>query len=529
MKYKNIYILYGGPSSEREVSFKTKDYFFNLYKEYNPILVEWLGDFRFRLHSHPGTQRSEVIGSKTYKEGVFYKKLSKENCVVIIAGHGEYIEDGYLQEKLALHQIPFTGSSSSACMLSMDKYETFEALKEIVTTYPVYKTKVKDFSYELLIKYVGKNYPIFIKPNNLGSSIGVYKVKSKKELLKVIKNLENDEILFQRSVEGVEVSNGVVRLSSEYLNLPITQIIPKNEFFDYGAKYIEGLCSEITPALISKKLTTKLAKQTAKIHQKLGLGFYSRSDFIVSKNGKIFYLETNSLPGMTKTSLLPQQIAAVNKVGLFKKQLLKNTVPVIRHKKRLLKIPYFSQFTLPKNNDLARGNNWKNVPNGFKKSGAININDYIDLSNNLCGTACLQMIFGYFELKEEKLFDIYYKLSKKFYLDIGLDYRNIQNFLNLYKLKSRVYRTGLTLDQICFHLDNKEIPILSVGTLNILKDSKQAKSGHLVVATGYDLKEQSLFLHDPSGSLANNTCKNREIPFDLFSNIYSYKGFVVSS
>jgi D-alanine-D-alanine ligase len=314
LKNPNYFVLFGGPSSERKVSFGTRDYFCELYAYLNPRVIEWREDFSFTLDQ------------KDYSEKELLNFLKRNNAVIIIASHGEYVEDGYIQEKFQDNHIRFTGSNAIACRLSMNKYASAKAVENFALTIPTYKTLPSKFSVQELSTTFPERYPLFIKPNNLGSSIGTYKIYSREDLLKRLQTLSNLEYLFQPALEGVEVSLGTVRRNTGFVKLYPTEIIPKSEFFDYAAKYKAGGSEEITPAQIGKNLTTKLQKLANRIHNTLGLGYYSRSDFIIAPDKRIYYLETNSLPGMTKTSLIPQQLAYVDKVEEFRNGLIAKVV-----------------------------------------------------------------------------------------------------------------------------------------------------------------------------------------------------------
>ncbi len=302
---RKIYILFGGPSSEHEVSFGTRDYFLKLYRDKQPTTIYWRRDGKF-----------EIMGEE-YSEDKVISFLSEKKAVVLIAAHGEKVEDGYIQQKFEKERIPFTGSDSDSCELSMDKYRSMEHVKSIVNVPKTYKTAPADFNFQKMVKIIGKDYPLFVKPVDLGSSVDIHKVESETKLKKLIKRLSRDEYLFQSEIKGTEVSLASVREDNSFMNLYPTEIIPSSDFFDYKAKYIPGQSEEITPARISEKLTKKLQEKTNKIHQALGLGYYSRSDFIIDENEEIFYLETNSLPGMTQTSLVPQQLKYSEKVKDF--------------------------------------------------------------------------------------------------------------------------------------------------------------------------------------------------------------------
>jgi D-alanine-D-alanine ligase len=311
---RNLVILYGGPSSEREVSFGTKDYFVELYAEEYPLVVEWLENSNILL-------KDKEIDFEN-----FLKYLKKQNSVVIIASHGEYVEDGYLQKRFENSKIRYTGSDSKACRLSMDKYETYKKVNSLTNCIPTYKTKANNFDYEEMISFIGTTFPIFVKPNNLGSSVGIYKIYSKKKLDNIRQALGEMEYLFQPEIKGKEVSLGTVRSGEGFFDLPPTEIVPADEYFSYRAKYEKYGARELTPARLTRDLSDKLKKMTNKIHDKLGLGYYSRSDFIIDENNKIYFLETNSLPGMTKTSLLLQQLEYADKLEDFKEGLLENVI-----------------------------------------------------------------------------------------------------------------------------------------------------------------------------------------------------------
>lgn len=314
-KHKKLYIIYGGPSSEREVSFSSKDYFAKLYEDQNPILVEWLEDFSF------------VLNNELYKEEDFYKFLKTQKGVAIIAGHGEYIEDGYIQEKLYKNRIEYTGSSPESCELAMDKIKSQRIAKKFAKIVPTYASLPNKFSLADMQKKIGNNFPIFLKPNARGSSVGCYIARSQEELEKLIKGLPDIEYIYQPLIEGVEVSIGSVRDGNNFLRLSPTEIRPKlSIFFDWDSKYKEGGSEEITPCTLGEDFNQKVCEIANKIHNSLGLGYYSRADFIYSKNGELYYLETNTYPGMSKTSLVPQQLKHSHLEDEFKKGLIKWTI-----------------------------------------------------------------------------------------------------------------------------------------------------------------------------------------------------------
>jgi D-alanine-D-alanine ligase len=321
MTDKNIYILYGGPSSEHDVSVKSKDYFALLLKEYRPQLVLWTKDNTF------------VVNNKVLELEDFLVAIKNSQGIIVNATHGEFGEDGWIQEKLEKASIPFSGSDSISSHLAMDKQASQKAVQGIVKTIQTYAFYANKFDIKLMQKALGTSFPLFIKPNAKGSSVGVTKVHNQKELISAIAEITIplEMYLIQPAIEGKEFSIGTVLDNGEYYDLPATEIRPKSEFFDYEAKYSDGGSEEITPAPIDTKLMNNLKAAANAIHSRLGLGYYSRTDFIVTKDNQLFYLETNSLPGMTATSLLPQQLKYIHLIEKFTQGLLNNLITSKTH------------------------------------------------------------------------------------------------------------------------------------------------------------------------------------------------------
>ncbi len=311
------YIVYGGPSSENEVSCASKDLFLELLKVRNPILIEWKKDMSFVVNG-------EVLSLES-----LLSYLKEHNGIFVNAMHGEFCEDGWIQEYLEKAGIPFTGPSSESAKQSMDKIRSQDIVKDIIAIIPTESITLTgvDGEKEGFVQKVlslNWNYPLFVKPNAKGSSVGVYKVNNEEELIKTASELAPDTYLIQPGIEGTEVSIGTVCDNGEFLDLPATEILPKGDFFDYKSKYTEGGSNEITPARVSKEVMDKLKEVSIEIHKRLDLGCYSRTDIIIGKDNNMYYLETNSLPGMSKMSLLPQQLRVIGKLGEFGEILLRN-------------------------------------------------------------------------------------------------------------------------------------------------------------------------------------------------------------
>jgi D-alanine-D-alanine ligase len=316
---QKVSIFCGGPSSEHEVSILSASKIFELIdkKKYNVSLL-YIGrnlscEFLKDTTSIPKFPKIPLL------EALTTLKATKSFC--LLAGvHGEFVEDGKIQTLLEFFKIPYSGTGPEACALAMDKYRSSLVVGSL-SGVVIPSTNFYDQTTDKLFQF-----PVVIKPNTLGSSVGVSIVHTKKELDKAIKNLKanfpDQQILAQEYLEdAIEIQCGALqKKNGDFIALPPIEIIPKkNVFFDYDSKYLSGGATEITPPVsISKKLSDKISILSIEIHKLLALKTYSRTDFMV-KNGKIYFLETNTLPGMTATSLLPQE---ANSIGISYPQLL---------------------------------------------------------------------------------------------------------------------------------------------------------------------------------------------------------------
>lgn len=311
---KKVAIFCGGPSSEFEVSLNSaRTIFQNLDKSKYEVYYFFISkDLKAKFLL--GTDNVDFKKIKPAQPLITALEDFKEkNAFALLAGiHGEFVEDGKLQTLLETLNIPYSGSDSKGSMLAMDKYLSCLIAKEvkrltIPKTHLLTATKyLKDYE-----------YPVLVKPNELGSSIGVYIATDKDELIKILailrSHLKVSNVLVQEYLKGaIEISCGCLQKKDwDFTKLPPIEIKPKAELFDYASKYEIGGSEEITPPVsISEKLADEISSITCELHNLLGLKTYSRSDFLV-KGDKIYYLETNTLPGMTATSLLPQEASAI--------------------------------------------------------------------------------------------------------------------------------------------------------------------------------------------------------------------------
>ena len=229
-------------------------------------------------------------------------RFCKMADVTFLALHGGVGENGKLQALLEMNGIKFTGSSSIGCMLSMDKIISKELVSQAAIPTANWLTN-KD-SIDDLKTLV----PCFVKPSDNGSSVGVTKVVSDVELEEALAEAQkfSQSVLVEEQIVGREFSVGIIDGKA----LPPIEIIASGDFYNYQVKYQSGLAHEICPAHLDKRLTRKLQGYAEHAHRVLRLGSYSRIDFIMDDHGEFFFLEANALPGMTPTSLLPQEAAA---------------------------------------------------------------------------------------------------------------------------------------------------------------------------------------------------------------------------
>jgi D-alanine-D-alanine ligase len=279
MKSKKIGVLFGGLSAEREVSLKSGAAVHQalVAQGYNAVAID------------VGRDLADVLK----REGVE---------AAFIAMHGRYGEDGCVQGLLELLQIPYTGSGVLASALAMHKRfskQSFAASNILTAPFCCYRrgetVNVADLPFGL---------PLVVKPVQEGSSVGVSIVKEETQLTTALEEAfrHDDEILVEQFIKGQEVQVGILN------DTPIgaIEIVPKNEFYDFEAKYTDGMAEHIFPARLEPSLYEKAQQIGLAAHRALGCSGYSRVDLLVTPDGDCYVLEVNTLPGMTALSLLPE-------------------------------------------------------------------------------------------------------------------------------------------------------------------------------------------------------------------------------
>ena len=317
---KNIAIIMGGYSSEYEISLKSgnvvyeslDDTKYNIYRIHifkNKWVYVDYNDNEFPIDKHDFSVT--IHNQKTNFDCVF-------NSI-----HGSPGEDGFMQAYFELLNIPQTSCNMYQAALTFNKRDCLSVLKPygIKTAESYYINLGDKIDEDAIIKKVG--LPCFVKANKAGSSFGITKVYKKEDLQNAIDVAfaEDNEIIIESFLDGVEVSVGVIKYKGEVKVLPITEIVSDNDFFDYKAKYL-GESQEITPARISNDMTKKVQNLAKQVYEILKMDGFTRSEYIF-KDGEPHLLEVNTVPGLTKESILPQQAAAA---GISLKALFGNAI-----------------------------------------------------------------------------------------------------------------------------------------------------------------------------------------------------------
>lgn len=290
LKDKKICVLMGGRSSEREVSLRSGARVLGSLKNqgFNAISMDLEDDL--------------------------ISRLKKENVdVVYIVLHGKYGEDGVVQGLLEMANIPYTGSKVLASALAMNKLASKRVFDAVGIPTPrymevdVYQDVKKEA--EKIIDHFP--FPLVLKPTSEGSSVGVQLIKTPEGFPEILERsvAEHHDVFVEEYVKGIEVTVGVIGRDHELQALPILELVPRNEFYDYEAKYTSGKTEFILPARLSKPLSEKTQAIALAAHRALGCWGVSRVDMIIGSDHIPYVHDVNTIPGMTERSDLPAEAA----------------------------------------------------------------------------------------------------------------------------------------------------------------------------------------------------------------------------
>jgi D-alanine-D-alanine ligase len=328
MVKKRVAVLMGGISSERDISLSTGRQILesldtDKYDSFGVDAALLTGSSRRVLKGAQSEiaavsdARNAIVGSNKLAsvDSIVGSSNGLRPDVVLIALHGKYGEDGTVQGMLDLLGIPYTGSGVLASALAMDKSMTKKVLAADGIPVPesvdftVVKGEWDRTGVADAVARVG--YPVMVKPSRQGSTIGMTKVNAPAELNDAIKQASayDEQIIVERFVAGTELTVGVLG-NDDPVALPVIEIVPKSEFYDYESKYAPGGSEHIIPARISDADTARAQDLALRSFKSLGCRGMARVDLIVGAEG-MCVLEVNTIPGMTPTSLLPDAAKAV--------------------------------------------------------------------------------------------------------------------------------------------------------------------------------------------------------------------------
>lgn len=308
---KRIALVTGGYSGEAEISYKS------VVTVANNIDTERFEVFKIDINPSgwfylPEQGEKQPVDKSDFTISVNGNKIKFD--AVLLCIHGTPGEDGKLQGYFDMLGLPYTSCDAATSALTFNKRYTVAvvAFSGINVARSVLLIKDRFENAEALVNDL--QFPVFIKPNNGGSSIGMSRVNQpSEELGKAIDKAfkEDNQVLVEEFIQGREFTIGVFRTKGKIITLPMTEVISKNEFFDFEAKYL-GKSEEITPAQISEAMAGKVRKAAEKIYQVLNCRGVVRIDFIYNEaKDEPYMLEVNTVPGQSEASIIPQQVKAM--------------------------------------------------------------------------------------------------------------------------------------------------------------------------------------------------------------------------
>ena len=338
---KSIALIYGGNSEEAEISIQSgKNVAGSICREKYDVYEVLLRGVNWRVLNPDGGQvdMDEALGSlkdpqnsgvEVDKTGFSFewngRRVKFDMAFIMI--HGTPGENGLLQGYLEMMGVPYNTCSAYVSAITFDKHSCKRFIDHagIKMAKDVFIRRGSSYCAEEIVAQLG--LPVFVKPTNGGSSFGITKVKKVEDLVPAIELVfrEYDSVIIEESIVGRELTNGIYPKGDELVKLPVTEIVTTREFFDYEAKYL-GESQEICPANIPDDLTRRIQDTTEQIYRYMGCSGLVRMDYIV-QGDDIYFLETNTVPGMTAMSLVPAQVRAA---GISMDELINTLIDNIR-------------------------------------------------------------------------------------------------------------------------------------------------------------------------------------------------------
>lgn len=297
MSLQHILVLSGGLSPERDVSLRSGRRVADAIRSVRP---------------HWEVSEADVDASLLPSLGEH-----RPDCIVPLL-HGAAGEDGALRDVLETLDIPFVGSSATACRLAFDKPVASSLISGTGIAVPEFvvlpQSTFRELGAPTVMEAVAERigFPLVVKPTRGGSALGVSIVHSANELPPAMVSAfaYGDTAMIQRFIDGTEAAVGVIDNADGPRALPVVEIVPEGDLYDYHARYTAGTTEFFCPARFDDDTTAAVQEAALTVHAALGLSDVSRTDMIVDREGTVWFLEVNVAPGMTETSLLPQSISA---------------------------------------------------------------------------------------------------------------------------------------------------------------------------------------------------------------------------
>lgn len=309
---KRIALVAGGFTGEIVISMKSAETVYNhldkeKYEVYNIIIDQ--ESWRYIDEN----QHSILVDKNDFSILVNGQKIRFDAAFIII--HGSPGEDGKLQGYFDMLNIPYTTCDAITSAITMNKAYTKSIIADIDDVYVAKSMQLFDdrkYSNEQILSQL--KLPLFVKPNNGGSSIGMSKVKEAHELQEALIKAFNEDkqVLVEEFIEGREFTIGIVKMNNQIKTLPATEIVSSKEFFDFEAKYTSGVTEEITPGRMTEEEKLRVEKAMVDIYQRLNCAGVVRIDYILEGNtNNMYVLEVNTVPGQSQNSIIPQQVRAM--------------------------------------------------------------------------------------------------------------------------------------------------------------------------------------------------------------------------
>jgi D-alanine-D-alanine ligase len=308
-----IAVILGGTSPERAVSKQSGKSIYEAVKKlgYKVKLIDPAYGINqpTKIEDYFSDCDCGILSNSNYIDSI-NSSLFDDVDLALIALHGKWGEDGTIQSLFELKGIKYTGSRVLGSSLSMDKARSKVMFTHFGVSTPKWVEAKKDVSNEEIKKLISENfgYPCIIKPNDQGSTIGLTKCNDEREIEKAL-NLAfqfSQDVLIEEFIDGREITVGIIKDKT----LPLLEIIPKHELYDYECKYTDGMSEYIVPADIDESVEIELRRQAKLAYNSLGCKDYGRVDFRLTKEGFPYCFEINTLPGMTSHSLVPKMAKA---------------------------------------------------------------------------------------------------------------------------------------------------------------------------------------------------------------------------